>query len=119
MVKLKEPAAVGVPPTTPDELRFRPAGSPPELTEKLSGKVPPDTPTVCEYGWFTVALGSEPVVMLGDGLMTTTYDCDPDESSESVAVTVKLKLPVAEGVPAIVPLELSSARPVGRVPVDD
>jgi hypothetical protein len=57
--------------------------------------------------------------MPGDGLMTTTYDCDPDESSESVAVTVKLKLPVALGVPAIVPVELSNDRPAGSVPVDD
>ena len=48
MVKLKEPAAVGVPLITPDELSVRPAGGVPALTEKLMGEVPPDVPTVCE-----------------------------------------------------------------------
>ena len=48
MVKLKEPAAVGVPLITPDELSVRPAGGLPALTEKLMGEVPPDVPTVCE-----------------------------------------------------------------------
>ena len=52
-------------------------------------------------------------------MITTTYACEPDDNSESVAVTVKLKLPVAEGVPVIVPAALSKDRPVGRVPVED
>ena len=47
-VKVKEPADDGVPLIAPDEFSARPAGSEPALTEKLSGEVPPDAPTVCE-----------------------------------------------------------------------
>ena len=57
--------------------------------------------------------------MLGGGLIATTYDWDPVASSVSVAVTVKLKLPMAVGVPLVVPAALSKDRPVGRVPVED
>jgi hypothetical protein len=38
---------------------------------------------------------------------------------ESVAVTAKLKAPVAVGVPSIIPVLACSVMPVGSEPVDD
>jgi hypothetical protein len=38
--------------------------------------------------------------------------------SESVTVTVKLDVPTVVGVPVIVPVELLSMSPAGRVPDD-
>jgi hypothetical protein len=41
MVKLTEPAVVGVPDRTPEVLKLRPAGAVPELTDQVYGGVPP------------------------------------------------------------------------------
>src|SRR5271165_2068034 len=51
------------------------------------------------------------------GLMVTTYACVLVAPTASVALTVKLKEPVAVGVPLSAPRVLFSVRPVGKVPV--
>ena len=51
------------------------------------------------------------------GAIVTVYAWLALPPSVSVAVTVKLKPPVAEGVPLRTPLLLLRVRPVGKVPV--
>jgi hypothetical protein len=49
IVKLKLPAAVGVPLIAPDaEFKFKPEGQEPLVKEKLYGVVPPAAAMVCE-----------------------------------------------------------------------
>ena len=47
-VKLKVPAACGVPEMVPELLIFRPSGRFPELTDQVSGAVPPAAASVVE-----------------------------------------------------------------------
>src|SRR5690242_14680781 len=98
-----------------DAFSVKPGGSAPALTEKLYGEVPPDTLMVCEYAVPPFPSRSELVVMLGAGLMTTVYACDPLDS-RSAAVTVNLYVPEVPGVPLITP-EPSNENPGGSVPV--
>ena len=55
--------------------------------------------------------------MVTGALIVTVYAWLPVAETLSVAVTVKLKSPVAEGVPLRTPLLLLRVRPVGKVPV--
>ena len=57
IVKLKLPAAVGVPERVPP-LSVTPAGSEPLTREKLYGAVPPLAVNVCEYAAATVPPGT-------------------------------------------------------------
>ena len=64
-VNVSEPAAVGVPDTTPVEVfNARPAGRAPADTANV-GAGDPDATTVCEYAEPTTAPGSEAVVIDG------------------------------------------------------
>lgn len=56
-VNWNEPAVVGVPESTPLELRFRP-GTEPAATVHVNGGDPPAAVNVCEYGTLTIAGGS-------------------------------------------------------------
>jgi hypothetical protein len=57
-VKVKLPAAVGVPVIAPlDGLKFRPLGREPALISQLYGVVPPDAVRVCEHATPTESLG--------------------------------------------------------------
>jgi hypothetical protein len=47
-VKVEVPVPVGVPEMTPEELRLRPIGSAPELTDQVYGVVPPVAPREVE-----------------------------------------------------------------------
>src|SRR5258708_33520343 len=48
--------------------------------------------------------------------MITEYACAAVRPSASVAVTVKLNVPAAEGGPVIAPVEVFNANPPGRAP---
>ena len=119
MVKVDEPVPLGAPLILPaEESSDNPAGSVPELTEKVYGEVPLETLMTCEYGEPVCPLGSEVVVIWGAGLMITAYACDPDcEPLE--AVTVKLNVPTVIGRPLIAPEAGFSNRPGGSDPVED
>ena len=69
-VKLNVPAAVGVPLKTPAELKLKPPGTDPELTDHVSVPVPPVVAKVCEYTTPTSPTGSgEDVVIASAGLI--------------------------------------------------
>jgi hypothetical protein len=57
-VKLKVPAALGVPLSTPALLNASPVGSVPTATEKATGAVPPVALIVWLYGTLIVVAGS-------------------------------------------------------------
>lgn len=118
-VKFEVPDAVGVPLMAPLALRVKPAGSAPALTDHVYGGVPPLAPRFCgPYFVPAVPAGSEVVVTLGGagaGLMTIWRGCVPDRFAESVALTVKLNVPDAVGVPVIAPL-LARVKPAGSAP---
>ena len=59
-----DPAAVGVPEITPDELRLKPAGRVPELTDQLYGGVPPVAARVTLYAELTTPTVSGEVVVI-------------------------------------------------------
>ena len=108
-------AAVGVPERRPAVVNVMPVGKVP-VTPKVNGAVPPLAVRIWLYpGWFTVQSGN--VVGLIVRLKTETVMlCDALAPNESVAVTVKVKLPAAVGVPDSTPV-LLSVRPVGSVPL--
>jgi hypothetical protein len=121
----KAPLAVGVPLTTPDVARFIPAGSEPEARVQVYGGVPPVADSVALYVVFTVPEGSAVVVIwIGVGVRVAGALMDRlnvpltavwGEVAESVAWTVKEKVPLALGVPLMTP-ELESVRPAGSEP---
>ena len=61
---------------------------------------------------FTVHAGSEGVLIVGAKLIVTLNGLSPQPPTVSVARTVKLNVPVAEGVPESNPAALS-VKPVG------
>jgi hypothetical protein len=61
-------------------------------------------------------LASDEVVTAGAGLIVMVYACEPEFGSD-VAVTVKWKLPVAVGMPLIVPDTTLSDTPCGNWPL--
>ena len=100
----------------PEGLSVNPAGSAPLLVQVL----PPDPPIAesdCEYGTETMPLGRTDVATVsGRGSTVIWSGCVSLSFSLSTTRTLKLKLPAALGVPAIVPELLSSARPPGKPP---
>ena len=108
------PVAVGVPLITPDEeLILKPAGRPVAVHEY--GVTPPAAVTVAEYVWFFVALGSDAVVMESAGhTELIVYVLATLCGQLSVTVIVGVYVPVAVGVPLIVPDEEPMLKPVGR-----
>src|SRR5215831_15676076 len=119
-VKLNVPAAAGVPLTTPPEaFSVRPSGSAPADIRNAYGAVPPVTVIVKLYGAPATAPGREAALvnaMPGAIVMPNVF-CAV-RLAASVSVTVKLKLPVAAGVPASTPVGASSVRPGGIVPLE-
>ena len=102
IVKLYEPATVGVPVIAPVAVSSdNPAGSDPNDTENAIGAVPPDVATVWLYDVLSSGTGSVAVVMLTAAAMVPLYACDAVTEFASVAVTVKLYAPAAVGVPLI------------------
>src|SRR5579859_2069829 len=113
-------AVVGVPFTTPAVLSVKPAGSCPLVTVQLYGDVPPVVCSPKLYALPTNASGSAPLAVL-----TTSNDLLPIATLRvivcagelpSPACTVKVKLPVAVGVPVSVPSEFR-VKPAGSWPL--
>jgi hypothetical protein len=102
-VKFDVPAAVGVPLMTPAELSDKPAGSLPAEMVQLSSPVPPLAANVCEYALPVVPPGSDDVVTDSAGF-TAMLRALVALESPLTALTVKLNVPLAEGVPLIVPV---------------
>jgi hypothetical protein len=126
-VKLEVPAVVGVPDITPVEaLRIRPAGKLPVVTAHEYGVMPPvackvapaytelTTPTASELEVVVTLSGPTEIAILKLALAIFAVGV-----SESVAVTVKLKVPtnVPVGVPEITPVKAFNDKPTGRLPV--
>jgi hypothetical protein len=116
-VKLNVPAAVGVPEIIPVVESAKPVGRLPLDIDHVMGAVP-----VAVSGWLydvpTVPLGNVVVVMTG---ATAEVPIVIDNAFVSlpallVAFTVKLNVPIAVGVPEIVPPEYSVS-PFGRLPL--
>jgi hypothetical protein len=61
-------------------------------------------------------VGSVAVVIDSAETMVPPYACDAVTLFVSVAVTVKLYAPAADGVPLITPVDVSSERPAGSDP---
>ena len=61
----------------------------------------------------TVCVGKESTC--GAGTTVIEYDCAPEQPLASDTITVKLKVPVAVGVPVIAP-SAASVRPGGSAP---
>src|SRR5207237_527159 len=125
MVKLNEPACVGMPERTPEPDRVRPAGRTPlAIVKRLYGAVPPWPVSVWLYGAPAAASGRVAGVKEITGALTVSaWFWRPVYGAagpvvESWARMVKLKLPTAVGVPLRKPLpeSVSSVRPAGSAP---
>ena len=122
MLKLNGPPAVAVPARTPPLDKVMPAGNVPLDTAKLYGAVPPPAVSVVVYAVPTVAAVSVVCVTATVGeAITRVSACVPLNGApvpveESVALTEKLKLPAAVGVPERTPL-LVKVTPAGSAPV--
>jgi len=118
-VKVKLPAAVGVPESTP-VLVFSdsPLGRPPVCVHVGAGL--PVAVKVKLYALPTVPLGGLPEVIAGavgaEMVIVTLLLALP---SLFVAVTVKVKLPAAVGVPESTPVLVLKVKPLGKFPVCD
>src|SRR5208283_5897626 len=123
IVKLKVPAAAGVPEIVPVAAdNVRPVGNAPELMLQLYGVVPPLAPIVVEYAVPDCPVGSDVVVICTGATPAATVIVNACVAVcavgvvESVTLAVKLKVPVAVGVPEIVPVAADNVRPVGNAP---
>ena len=77
--------------------------------------MPPVAATVVLYGVPTVPFGRLPVEMASGGAVTVMLsDLVAVAPLASVTVTEALKVPVAVGVPLMVPVEAPIANPPGR-----
>jgi len=121
IVKLDDPAVVGVPESVPPALRFKPFGRTPEEMLQLYGATPPVAVRVEEYEVPVVPFGSEEVVMVGSDPADATLivnDCSAvcagaDESTTSM---LNVDACAVVGTPETVPLFESMLRPAGRLP---
>ena len=111
-------AAVGVPVIAPvDAFSKSPAGNVPPVSVHVYGVVPPLPVTVAVYGMPTEPVGKELVEISSSGGPIDTLNWPataPAAASETSAM--KLKEPVAVGLPVICP-ELESASPGGSPPL--
>lgn len=121
-VKLKVPAAVGVPEITPvAAFRVRPAGIEPALMDQLYGVKPPVACKVALYAVPATAFVSVVVVMTRGGGAVATVKlnaavADAAGEAESATAAVKLNAPEEVGVPEITPVVALSVRPGGNAP---
>ena len=115
-LKLNVPSAVGMPDIIPSDDNDNPVGKVPLLDHV--GAVPVAV-SVWLYAVPTVPFGKSVVVIIG---ATALVDMAIDNAFVSfpalfVALTVKLDVPAAVGVPDIMPLE-ESVSPFGKLPLD-
>jgi hypothetical protein len=112
---VKQPAVAGVPEIL-QLARVSPGGSIPAVTRHLYPGVPQLAVIVCS-GYIVPAIPSGSVggeIAIGPLPTATVYARLPVHPLASVAVTVKVYLPGAVGVPQSVPLE--NTRPAGGAP---
>ena len=112
---VKGPETVGVPVITPPAEIDSPAGSP--VADQVNVPVPPVAFIVVEgYATLIVPAGSDVVVILRGGtVMERDREAVLAGVDESVTDTVNVNVPVAVGVPDIVP-SLATEIPGGGVP---
>ena len=114
-VKLKTPAACGLPLINPPELSDTPPGNDPAETVHEYGADPPVAASVCEYADPAVPDGKGDAVKIVTGVgagaivIENAFCAEPE--AESLAWTVKLSVPVVCGVPLISPAVLSESPP--------
>ena len=110
------PAVVGVPASTPAELRDSPGGSVPAFTDQAYGAVPPLAVSVSLYAAPTSAAGgagnvadtpADTVILVASVALWPLA---------SVTLTVKANVPVTVGVPVSVPLAFRLI-PAGGLPL--
>ena len=120
-VKVYVPSAVGVPVSVPLLLNNKPDGKEePSATAKVYAPVPPVATKVWLYVVPTVAFGKGLVVVMDKGAAPTVslnslLAVAAVGPALSVAVTVKVYVPVTVGVPSSLPL--FRAIPAGRAPL--
>ena len=116
-VKLNVPAAVGVPDIVPLPARARPPGNEPPARSQVIG-ADPVAARVWLYAVPVAPPGREAVVMLGAiAVAVISMESARVTFPEAfVALTVKLNVPVAVGVPDIVPFAARD-KPPGNVPL--
>jgi hypothetical protein len=117
-LRVKLPAAVGVPVTAPVvALRVNPAGSVP-TTEKVYGEVPPVTVIApLLKATPTSPLVTEEQLSVGPAMMVIAQV--PVAETPLASTTLIVKLPAAVGVPVTAPVEAFSVRPAGSVPTTE
>jgi hypothetical protein len=115
--KGKISASVGVPLSTPAELKVNPVGSDPPATDHVYGSTPPVPDSVCEYGAPTVPSGKTPAVTIVSkgGLMAKENDFVALTCLLSVTSITKGKEPAVVGVPVRLPSEFK-VNPGGMAP---
>src|SRR4029078_13344531 len=116
-VKLKGPAAVGVPVIAPLLAKLNPPGNGPGDNVQLYGCVPPLAAAVCEYPTPTAPPARALVVIAGASPIVMASALVAVAPTLSVTFSVKLKVPAAVGVPVIAPL-LARLNPQGNGPGD-
>ena len=115
-VKLKAPAAVGVPVIVPVLDRDNPGERAPEINAHEYGVTPPLAVSVCKYTVPTFPEGSVVSVVIANGLATVRLNVRAaDKYVESAKLIVKLDVPATVGVPAIFPV-VDSDNPGGSAP---
>jgi hypothetical protein len=118
-VKDEVPLADGTPEMVPvDEVSVSPAGRLPEVIDHEYGAVPPVACRVCEYAVPTTTEGSvEAEILTGVGATITWVATDTDCAGLllSVTVAVKEEVPLAVGIPEMLPVG-ASVSPEGRLP---
>jgi len=116
-VKEDVPAVMGVPLSTPAELKLRPGGGVPTvIAQFVYGVAPPLAANVCEYAVPTEPCGNgEAVLITRAALMVNENTFKAVAPALSVACTVKVDVPAVVGVPPSTPAALK-LRPGGGVP---
>ena len=99
------PFVVGVPLRTPALFNVIPVGNVPLLNDQVSGEVPPDAASVCEYAVFIVPPVNVALVVMLNALLATMSVklLLPVTLALSVACTVMVFVPATVGVPLKTP----------------
>ena len=111
------PVAVVVPLMVPVEVfKLMPAGSDPAVSDQLYGGVPAAAARVAEYGTAAVASGSDDVVIVSAGTIVndSVLVAVCGVLVLSLTCTVKIKVPLAVGVPLRTPRN-SGASPLATL----
>ena len=118
IVKVAVAAVVGVPVITPELLIDKPAGRLPDSMLHITGAVP-EAASVALYVAPVAPSGSDSVVIVGATAVAVIVieSCFVSLPASFVALTVKFAVPVVVGIPEILPVDSSSNKPAGSVPV--